>query len=124
MFADAAAFGAIATMAGRAAFTRAQATLQAAWSMGFLVGPALGGVLIDAIGPARTLVVEAAAFAVAMVMILLVRVPFDPPVPPRHERAVAAIREGVATIWRNPVVRALHAADDVAGTCAPRAPSR
>jgi MFS family permease len=105
VFADAAAFGAIATMAGRRHFTRAQATLQAAWSMGFLVGPALGGVLIDAIGPARTLVVEATAFAVAMLMILLVRVPFDPPQPPRHERAAAAIREGLAIIWHNPVVR-------------------
>jgi MFS family permease len=105
VFADAAAFGAIATMAGRAAFTRAQATLQAAWSMGFLLGPALGGLLIDAIGPARTLVVEATAFVIAMLMILLVRVPFDPPQPPRHERAVAAIREGLAIIWHNPVVR-------------------
>ena len=73
--------------------------------MGFLLGPALGGVLIGAIGPAATLVVEATAFTVAMVMILLVRVPFDPPQPPRHERAVAAIREGLATIWHNPVVR-------------------
>jgi len=118
VFADAAAFGAIAAIAGRAAFTRAQATLQAAWSMGFLVGPAVGGVLIGLIGPAETLVVEAAAFGVAVLMIVLIRARLDPADPPPPVRPLAAMREGVAIIWRNPVVRAYTAYTTCWNLCA------
>jgi MFS family permease len=118
VFADAAAFGAIAAIAGRAAFTRAQATLQAAWSAGFLVGPALGGVLIGVIGPAKTLAVEAAAFGAAVVMIVLVRARLDPAEPPPHVRPLDAMREGVTIIWRNPVVRAYTALTTCWNLCA------
>ncbi len=109
VFADAAAFGAIAALAGRHAFTRAQATVQAGWSAGFLIGPAAGGVLIEAVGPARTLVVEASAFMVAMALILLVRTPFDAAQPAPAVRPLEAVREGLAVIWHDPVVRAYTA---------------
>jgi MFS family permease len=118
VFADAAAFGAIAALAGRAAFTRAQATLQAAWSAGFLVGPAVGGVLVGVIGPAETLAVEAAAFGVAVLLIVLVRTRLDPPERPPAVRPLEAMREGVAIIWRNPVVRAYTALTTCWNLCA------
>ena len=89
VFVDAAVFGAIAAIIGRERFTQGQATLSAAWAIGFFAGPAIGGILIGLIGPSFTLVAEAVGFAVAMVMILLIRKPLDAQVRALHEPAWA-----------------------------------
>jgi len=106
VFVDAAVFGAIAAIIGRERFIEGQATLSAAWAIGYFAGPALGGVLIAAIGPAFTLVAEAVMFALAMTMILRVRRPLDADDRSAGEAAIAMAREGLAVIWRSPRVRA------------------
>ncbi len=106
VFVDAAVFGAIAAIIGRERFTEGQATLSAAWAIGFLAGPAIGGVLIGLIGPAFTLVVEAFGFGLALVLVLLIRTPLDAATPASSVPAVAMMREGLAVIWRTPRVRA------------------
>lgn len=106
VFVDAAVFGAIAAIIGRERFTEGQATLSAAWAIGYFVGPALGGALIAAIGPGLTLVAEAVMFACAMGMILAVRRPLDAEDRGPPEPALAMAREGLAVIWRTPRVRA------------------
>jgi MFS family permease len=106
VFVDAAVFGAIAAIVGRERFTQGQATLSAAWAIGFFAGPAIGGILIGLIGPSFTLVAEAVGFAVAMVMILLIRKPLDAQVRALHEPAWAMMKEGLAVIWQTPRVRA------------------
>ena len=65
VFADAAAFGAVSCIVGRAHFTEGQAMLSAAWSIGLVAGPAAGGALIAAIGAGEALVIEFAAFVLA-----------------------------------------------------------
>ncbi len=107
VFADAAAFGAVASLVGRDQFTSGQATLSAAWSLGLLAGPGLGGLLIHAIGPGRTLVIEAGAFLVAALLVVAVRSSFDADDPGAAVRPLAAMREGLAIIFRDPVIRAL-----------------
>ena len=54
-FADAAAFGAIAQIVGPAQFGRAQGLLSTVWATGMVSGPALGGQLIEAVGPSRAI---------------------------------------------------------------------
>ena len=105
VFVDAAVFGAIAAIIGRERFTEGQATLSAAWAIGYFIGPALGGVLIAAVGPAFALVAEAAMFVCAMAMILLVCRPLDAEDRGAPESATAMAREGLAVIWRTPRVR-------------------
>jgi MFS family permease len=108
VFSDAAAFGAMAAIAGRDQVLGAQAALSAAWSIGLFAGPAAGGALIAVIGPARAIALEAAAFAVAALLVAAIRTRLDvqeegerPP-----GRAWLALREGLAYIARDPVVRA------------------
>lgn len=106
VFVDAAVFGAISALIGRDRFVSGQATLSASWAIGYLVGPAIGGVLIAAVGPAFALVVEAIGFSIALVAILLMRRSLDPAEPRVAERAVAMAREGISVIFSSPRVRA------------------
>ncbi len=105
VFVDAAVFGAIAAIIGREHFTQGQATLSAAWAMGYFAGPAIGGILIGFIGPAFTLLVEAAGFALAFLLILLIRRNLDAENRGSPEPAVAMMKEGLAVIWQTPKVR-------------------
>jgi MFS family permease len=74
------AFGAVSSLVGREHFSGGQALLAASWSIGLVAGPALGGALIGLIGAAAALVVQAISFAVAAILILLVRSSFGDPV--------------------------------------------
>jgi MFS family permease len=73
VFADAAAFGAVASAVGPENFTRGQSALSAVWSIGFLAGPALAGLLIAAVGPSFALAAETSALAIAAALITAVR---------------------------------------------------
>ncbi len=106
VFVDAAVFGAIAAIIGREHFTQGQATLSAAWAIGFFAGPAIGGVLIALIGPSFTLVAEAVGFAAALVLILQIRQSLDAADRNIGESAVQMAKEGLAVIWHSPRVRA------------------
>lgn len=106
VFVDAAVFGAIAALIGRERFIEGQATLSAAWAIGFFVGPAVGGALIAAVGPSFTLVAEAAGFAAALALTLAIRGSLDAERGTAGEGAWAMAKEGLAVIWRSPRVRA------------------
>jgi MFS family permease len=103
-FADAAAFGAIAQIVGPAQFGRAQGLLSTVWATGMVSGPALGGQLIEAIGPSRAIAVQCAAFGLATVCALAIRSPLRPPTP-NFGGIREAMREGIDVIRDTPMVR-------------------
>jgi MFS family permease len=103
-FSDAAVFGALASLVGRDRIVHAQATLSAAWAVGLLAGPAIGGVLVSAIGPARSLAVEAAGLAVAAIIVRLTRLP-DHAERARPAKARAIIRESASVIAHDTILR-------------------
>jgi MFS family permease len=103
-FADAAAFGAIAQIVGPAQFGRAQGLLSTVWATGMVSGPALGGQLIEAIGPSRAIAVQCAAFGLATVCALAIRSPLRPPTP-NVGGLREAMREGIDVIRDTPMVR-------------------
>jgi MFS family permease len=103
-FADAAAFGAIAQIVGPAQFGRAQGALSTVWATGMVSGPALGGQLIEAIGPSRAIAVQCAAFGLATVCAVAIRHPLRPPTP-NSGSLREAMREGIDIIRHTPVVR-------------------
>ena len=103
-FADAAAFGAIAQIVGPAQFGRAQGLLSTVWATGMVSGPAIGGQLIEAVGPSFAITVQCGAFALATLCALAIRSPLRPPIPNTGSLR-EAIREGIDIIRDTPIVR-------------------
>ena len=104
VFVDAAAFGAVAALVGSERFTEGQSALSAAWSLGFLAGPALGGALVAATGAGRALAAEASALALAALLIGLVRASFGRASEPVD---TARVREGLSFMARNRTIATL-----------------
>jgi len=103
VFADAAAFGAVASVVGPENFTRGQSALSAVWSVGFLAGPALAGLLVAAIGPSFAIAAEASALVLAAALIAAVRTGrAEPATSPAGPPDVGA---GLRFIRRDPAVR-------------------
>lgn len=111
---DAAAFGALPAIVGRDRVVEANSRI---WSMTTLVGvggPALGGLLVVAVGPAIVLLVDVAAYLVAAALLMAISSPMGPPTPARVEtgrslpvQIGADVLEGVRFIRSHRVVRLL-----------------
>ncbi len=105
-FSDAGAFGAVASLVGRAHFTSGQAVLGSAWAVGLIAGPAIGGALIATIGAAATLIAQAIAFGLATTAILLVRSDFGRPVE-SDDSLWTGLAGGVRYLLTDPLLRTL-----------------
>ena len=105
VFFDAASFRAIPLIAGRDAIGAATARMLTASTVVGVLGPPLGGVLFGVAGGPAVLLIDAASYAVGAAMIARVTWPPEE----AAERARGTIRrdiaEGLAYIWRTPVVR-------------------
>lgn len=81
-------------------------------SMGFnsmkVVGPALGGLLIVVFGAAGNFFAQAIVYSLLMITLYMMQAPPTPP-HARKSSAVANLKEGLAYVWRTPVVLALMA---------------
>ena len=76
---------AVPGLVGREQVPRANAIFEAVFNVGWIVGPALAGLLAATIGPGATIAIDAATFAVSAVAMLLVRRPCAPrPAPNRR----------------------------------------
>jgi MFS family permease len=88
----------------------------ALFSVSFLVAPGLGGLLIAFVGASATLYATTIAFAVSAVVVAFVRV--SSAGRPEHHDApttmLAATREGIAVVFRTPLLRALAVVPAVA----------
>jgi MFS family permease len=109
VFVDAAAFGAIAKLVGGGHFVQGQAALSFVWSLGFLVGPAVGGALIGLVGIVGALWVQAAGFAVAVVLMTSIRFNLGPDPRPDDDAGGEGVLAGVRLVIRDPVLRSLTA---------------
>lgn len=105
VFVDAAAFGATARLVGDEHFVEGQANLSLVWSLGFLIGPALGGALIGLLGAVEALWVEAAGFALAAVLLASIRTELGPEAAEGARRA--GVLSGVEVVARDRTLRRL-----------------
>jgi predicted MFS family arabinose efflux permease len=105
VFVDAAAFGAIARLVGEGHFVEGQAALSFVWSLGLLIGPAVGGALIGLVGADDALWVQAAGFLVALVLISSMRLDLGP----GDERPAsgASLLSGLTLVAHQPMLRLL-----------------
>lgn len=120
---DAASFGALPALVGRDRLVSANSIYFTTTSVVDVSFPAVGGLLVATVGPAYALGADAITYLVAGVLIALVPGSLQHQQPPRVgagpcsetdesgpgllARTVADIREGLAFLWDQPLVRAL-----------------
>ena len=95
-------------LVGRSQVARASAVFEAVFNVGWIVGPAIAGILAATIGPGPTIFLDGLTFLVSAGAILLVRRPL------RAERGqpthiLADIREGIRFVVHQPTLRAVLA---------------
>jgi predicted MFS family arabinose efflux permease len=87
----------------------ANTKLEVTFSASSLVGPSLGGVLIQLIGAAQAMFADAVSFVVSVASIIWIRHPEESPRHPTVPRAgvLAEIGEGLRLVLHDPILRAL-----------------
>jgi MFS family permease len=109
VFSDAGFTSAVPNLVGRENLGRANSYLEATLSVSFIIGPAIAGVLAATIGPAPTLAIDAASFAVSAGSLSLVRRPLRADRPREMPHILVDIKEGIQFVWRHLVLRAVIA---------------
>ena len=95
---------AVAGLVGRSQVGRAQSILEATFNLGFVLGPAIAGLLSATIGPAATIGVDAVSFVVSSGALFLIRTSLRPPERAEPTHLVADILEGVRFVVHHPVL--------------------
>ena len=84
---------------------RANSYFEAIYSVGFIVGPAIAGVLASTIGPGPTLGIDAVSFAFSAIGLFFVRRDLRAPVERLRRPLLKEIREGIDYIAGDPTLR-------------------
>ncbi len=100
---------AVPGLVGRGQVPRANGIFEAVFNIGWIVGPALAGLLAGAIGPGPTIAIDAVTFLVSAVSLLFIRRPLRPERRAEQTHIVADVREGVRFVAKQPTLRAILA---------------
>ena len=84
----------------------ANSRLQVTWSGAQLVGPGLGGLLVQAMGAARAVLVDALSFLVSTIAVLSIRHRELPALSKGRRHLLAEVGEGLRHVFGIPVLRA------------------
>ena len=95
----------VPALVGRSQVGKANSYFEAVYSTGFIVGPAIAGILATTIGPGPTLAIDALSFAISALGLLLVRRDLRAPVDRPRQRLLTEIREGIDFIAATPTLR-------------------
>jgi len=90
---------------------RTNAIHEATWGVSFLIGPAVGGVLIATVGPVATLWATAVGFILSCGIVTLIQAP-GVGIPEKADRptsVLAGSAEGLRLVWADPLLRATTA---------------
>ena len=92
-------------LVGRAQLGPANSYIEAGFSLGFIVGPAIAGLLAATIGPGPTLGIDAVSFLLSAGSLVLVRRPMQARTEPATTHFLADIRDGIAFVARHATLR-------------------
>ena len=95
----------VPALVGRPMISRANSYFEAIYSIGYILGPAVAGILASTIGPGRTLAIDAVSFGLSSIGLLFVRRDLRAPIDRPRERIVTEIREGIEYIAHHPILR-------------------
>jgi hypothetical protein len=110
---DCGEFAAIPSLVGEQELVTANARIMATNNAGQILGPGLAGALVAFVPVAGLLFVDAGSFLVSSGCLALIRCSFNAATPARRPagsaiRALLAdVREGLAYVWSNPVLRSI-----------------
>jgi MFS family permease len=95
----------VPALVGRSQVARANSYFETVYSSGYIIGPAVAGVLASTIGPGPTLAIDAVSFALSGLGLAFVKRDIVAPVDRPRERLRTEIREGIDFILGHPVLR-------------------
>lgn len=95
----------VPALVGRSQIGRANSYFEAIYSTGYIVGPAVAGVLASVIGPGPTLAIDAVSFALSGLGLAFVKRDLVAPVDRPRERLVTEIRQGIDFILGHSTLR-------------------
>jgi predicted MFS family arabinose efflux permease len=100
---------AVPGLVGRGQIARANAVFEAFFNIGWIVGPALAGLLAVAIGPGPTIAIDALTFGVSAGSLLFVRRSLKPEARSEPTHLLTDIREGIAYVAGQSTLRVVIA---------------
>jgi MFS family permease len=100
---------AVPGLVGRDQVPRANAIFEAVFNVGWIVGPALAGLLAATIGPGPTIALDAVTFAISAGAMLLIRRPLRAEARAEPTHILEDVREGIRFVAHQPTLRAVLA---------------
>ena len=107
VFADAAGFGALPRLVGRANVGRATASQSAIYTVISIAGPGVAGVLIALVGPAWVVGLDGVGYLVEAALIARLPLPRVRPEASARPSLLADVAEGLRFVWEHHVIRVL-----------------
>jgi MFS family permease len=95
----------VPAIVGRSQLARANALFEAVYSTGYILGPAVAGILSTLIGPGPTLAIDAVSFLLSGVGLVFVRRQILAPTDRPESHILTDIREGIEFIVHHPTLR-------------------
>ena len=97
----------VPALVGRSQVGRANSYFEAIYSMGYILGPAIAGILAATIGPGPTLAIDAISFALSAIGLLFVRRDLRAAIDRPRQPLRTEIREGIDYILGDRTLRAI-----------------
>jgi MFS family permease len=97
----------VPALVGRSQVARANSIFETIYSTGYIVGPALAGVLSSTIGPGLTLAIDAVSFGLSGLALAAVRRDLRAPIDRQPASLLADIREGIEFILGHRLLRSM-----------------
>ena len=99
----------VPALVGRSQVARANSIFEAIYSTGYIVGPAIAGLLSATIGPGLTLAIDAVSFGGSAIALAAVRRDLRAPIDRQPGSLLADVREGIAFVVHHPLLRSMVA---------------
>jgi predicted MFS family arabinose efflux permease len=100
----------VPSLVGRQGLVRANSRLETSRSVAQVVGPSLGGLLVQLVSAPLAILVDTASFLFAAGMVRTIRDPGVPPRPAARRSLLGDVREGLTALLGQPVLRAITVA--------------
>ena len=98
---------AVPGLVGREHVPRASGLFEAVFNIGWIVGPALAGLLTQVIGPGPTIAIDAASFVVSALALFLVRRPLRAEARAEPTHILSDVREGIRFVAGHRTLRSV-----------------